>query len=99
VDMKSGVDIWWMNGINGDNAVNLILLLLLENISLSWNLETLAREYGLSYSSLFSFLGGHRSIYCFNISDTCPFFQYSISLLFFNCNFCIATSHFLQQNF
>jgi AraC-like DNA-binding protein len=55
VDMKSGVDIWWMNGINGDNGVNLILLLLLENISLSWNLETLAREYGLSYSSLFSF--------------------------------------------
>jgi hypothetical protein len=34
VDMRSGVDIWWMNGINGDNGVNLILLLLLENISL-----------------------------------------------------------------
>jgi hypothetical protein len=38
VDMRSGVDIWW---INGENGVNLILLLLLENISLSWNLETL----------------------------------------------------------
>jgi AraC-like DNA-binding protein len=49
------VDIWLMNGINSDNGVNLILLLLLENISLSWNLETLAREHGLSYSSLFSF--------------------------------------------
>jgi hypothetical protein len=54
VDMRSGVDIWWMNGINGDNGVNLILLLLLETY-LSWNLETLAREHGLSYSSLFSF--------------------------------------------
>jgi hypothetical protein len=40
--MRSGVDIWWINGINGDNGVNLIPLLLLENISLSWNLETLA---------------------------------------------------------
>jgi hypothetical protein len=34
VDMRSGVDIWWMNGINGDNGVNLIPLLFPENISL-----------------------------------------------------------------
>jgi hypothetical protein len=55
VDMRSEVNIWWMNGINGDNGVNLILLLLVENISLSWNLEALAREHGISYSSLFSY--------------------------------------------
>jgi hypothetical protein len=38
-------------------------------------LETLAREHGLSYSSLFSFLGEHWSTHCFNILDTCPFFS------------------------
>ena len=38
--------------------------LLLENISLFWNMEIFAREQGLSYSSFF-FSGGHLSTHCF----------------------------------
>jgi hypothetical protein len=60
VDMRSGVDIWWMNGINGDNGVNLILLLLLENIYLSlgtWKHLLENMGYLIHLSSLF--LGGH----------------------------------------
>jgi hypothetical protein len=52
-----------MDGVNGGNGKNLIPFLLLGNISLFWNLETPAREHGLSYSSLF--LDGHRSTCCF----------------------------------
>jgi hypothetical protein len=73
-----------MNGINGDNGVNLILLLLLENISLSWNLKHLLENIG--YLTHLSFLGGHRNTYLFNIPDTCPFFN-TIYIFFFGVTF------------
>ena len=67
--------------------------MLIENLSLSWNLKIFARKHGLSYSSL-SFLGGHLSTHCFDNSDTCPFFLNS----FFMNNFCIATCFSLHNN-
>ena len=63
--------------------------LLLENLSLFWNLETLAREQGLSYSSFFS--GGHLSTHCFRYFGHLSIF--STLLLFssfFMNNFFIA---------
>jgi cyanophycinase-like exopeptidase len=42
------------------------------------NLETNVRKHGLSFilsCSLLFFLGGHQSTYCFDTSDTCPFFS------------------------
>ena len=42
------------------------------------------------------FLGGHLSTHCFNILDTCQFFQFSFSFLsFFMNNSCIAHASFL----
>ena len=69
--------------------------MLLENLTLFWNMETFAREHGLSYSSLF-FSGGQLSTHCF--------FQYLGHLsIFFNSfflnNFCLAHTSFLRQNF
>jgi hypothetical protein len=42
------VDIWWIYVVANPNST-----LLFENISLFWIFETLAREQGLSYSTLF----------------------------------------------
>jgi hypothetical protein len=60
-------------------------------------LETLAKEHGLSYSSLFSFLGEHWSTHCFNISDTCPFLVLSFSL--FRVTFAYPQASFCNKVF
>jgi hypothetical protein len=50
-------NIWWICMVANPNST-----LLLENISPFWNLETIAREQGLS---IHLFLGGHLSTHCF----------------------------------
>ena len=64
-------NIWWIYMVANPNST-----LLLENLSLFWNLKTFAREHGLSYSSIFSlFSGRHLSTHYFDNSNTRPFFQ------------------------
>jgi hypothetical protein len=74
------MDIWggYMMDIYGGQPNPTMLL---ENISLFfWKLSNnFARKHGLSYSSLFFsfFQAGIRVPIVLDISDTCPFFQYS----------------------
>ena len=64
--------------------------LLLKNLTLFWNLKTVARVQGLSYSSLF--LDGHLSTHYFRyLGHLSIFSQLFFSFLsFFMNNFCIA---------
>ena len=63
--------------------------MLLENISLFWNLKTTLQDNrGYLIHLTFFFSGGHLSTHYFSNSDTCPFFHISFS--FFMNNFCIA---------
>jgi hypothetical protein len=64
MDIRSGYMVELdMDGVNVGNGKNLIPFLLLENISLFWNLETPAREHGYLIHLFFS--DGHRSTHCF----------------------------------
>ena len=83
-------NIWWIYVVGNPNST-----FLLENLSLFWNLETLAREQGLSYSSLFFRRASKYPL--FYISRTLVhFFSTLFSFLsFFMNNFCIATCLFL----
>ena len=70
-------NIWWIYVVRNPNST-----LLLENLSLFWNLETFAREQGLSYSFLL-FLGGHLSTHYFRYLGHLSIFSSLFSFLFF----------------
>ena len=71
-------NIWWIYMVANPNSI-----LLLKNLYLFWNLETLAREQGLSYSSLF-FSGGHLSTHWFvYLGHLSIFSQLFFSFLYF----------------
>jgi hypothetical protein len=82
---------WWVYMVANPNSS-----LLLENISLIWNLKTFARKHGLSYSYFFSFL------FFFRRASKYPLFYlfkylsiFSQYFLFLN-NFCVAHASLLQ---
>ena len=94
--IKSRCACVWMYMVDIYMMAKLILLCSLETY-LSWNLETFAREQGLSYSSIFLFFffsGGHLSTHCFKYLGHFyvhffPQLFFSYSSFFMN-NFCIA---------
>ena len=75
--------------------------MLLENISLFWNLETTLQEnMGYLIHLFFFFQVGIGVPIVLYILDTCPIFLNSFfSFSFFMNNFCIAHASSLQQNF
>ena len=65
-------------------VANLILLCSLKHISLVWNLKNFYKKtWAILFICLFFFQTGIWVPIVFNISDTCPFFQYSLFFFYF----------------
>ena len=72
--------------------------MLLENISLFWNLKTnLHENMGYLIHLFFFFSDGHLSTHCFKYLGHLSIFS-QLFFLFFMSNFCIAHASFLHSN-
>ena len=80
-------------------VANLILLCSLKYISLDWHLKNFCKKtWAILFIFLSFFQAGIRVPIVFNISDTCPFFQY-FSLSFMNNSLHSPCLFFCNWNF